>query len=168
MYAKPSRSSRKKKMKLKSLLSAVAPSLGQAIGGPLGSMAVKTIAKKFGVPETEEAVTQAVENATPEQRAQLSEADQAFAIRMRELDIDAFKVQTDDVQDARRSQKGQIFPQVFASVFLMLFFAYIFLITIVPPQQADLALSNLIVGNLMAVISGISGYLYGSQNGKSK
>ena len=153
-------------MKLKGLLSAFAPTLGSAIGGPLGKMAVTAIAGKLGVSDNEEAVTQALETATVEQRQALSEADQAFAIRMRELDIDSFKVQTEDVQHARELHKGLIFPQIFASVFLLLFFGYIFLITVSPPQQADLALSNLIVGNLMAVISGISGYLYGSQNGK--
>jgi hypothetical protein len=154
-------------MKLKGLLSAFAPTLGSAIGGPLGKMAVTAIAGKLGVSDNEEAVTQALETATVEQRQALSEADQAFAIRMRELDIDSFKVQTEDVQNARETHKGLIFPQLFASAFLMLFFGYIFLITVSPPQQADLALSNLIVGNLMAVISGISGYLYGSQNGKN-
>ena len=153
-------------MKLKGLLSAFAPTLGSAIGGPLGKMAVTAIAGKLGVSDTEEAVTQALETATVEQRQALSEADQAFAIRMRELDIDSFKVQTADVQNARETHKGLLFPQLFASAFLMLFFGYIFLITVSPPAQADLALSNLIVGNLMAVISGISGYLYGSQNGK--
>ena len=153
-------------MKLKGLLSAFAPTLGSAIGGPLGKMAVTAIAGKLGVSDTEEAVTQALETATVEQRQALSEADQAFAIRMRELDIDSFKVQTEDVQNARETHKGLIFPQLFASAFLLLFFGYIFLITVSPPAQADLALSNLIVGNLMAVISGISGYLYGSQNGK--
>ena len=153
-------------MKLKGLLSAFAPTLGSAIGGPLGKMAVTAIAGKLGVSDNEEAVTQALETATVEQRQALSEADQAFAIRMRELDIDSFKVQTEDVQNARETHKGLIFPQLFASAFLMLFFGYIFLITVSPPAQADLALSNLIVGNLMAVISGISGYLYGSQNGK--
>ena len=149
-------------MKLKGLLSAFAPTLGSAIGGPLGKMAVTAIAGKLGVSDTEEAVTQAVESASPEQRQALTEADQSFAVRMRELDIDSFKVQTEDVQHARELHKGLIFPQIFASVFLLLFFGYIFLITVSPPQQADLALSNLIVGNLMAVISGISGYLYGS------
>lgn len=155
-------------MKLKSLLQAFAPTLASSVGGPLGSMAVKAIAGKLGVASTEQAVTEAIETATPEQKQALTEADQAFAIKMRELDIDAFRVETKDIQHARETHKGQIFPQVFASVFLLLFFLYIFLITVSPPQQADLALSNLIVGNLMAVISGISGYLYGSQNGNGK
>ena len=155
-------------IKLKALLGAVAPTLGGAIGGPLGSIAIKAVASKLGVSPEETAVERALETATPEQKAALSVEDQAFAVRMRELDIDAFKVQTQDTQHARETHKGQIFPQVFASVFLLLFFLYIFLITVSPPQQADLALSNLIVGNLMAVISGISGYLYGSQNGNGK
>jgi len=156
-------------IKLKALLGAVAPTLSSAIGGgPLASLAIKAVASKLGVPAEETAVERALETATPEQKAALSVEDQAFSVRMRELDIDAFKVQTKDTQHARETHKGQIFPQVFASVFLLLFFLYIFLITVSPPQQADLALSNLIVGNLMAVISGISGYLYGSQNGNGK
>lgn len=153
-------------MKLKSLLGALAPTLGASIGGPLGSLAVKTIAGKLGVPNTEEAVTAAVESATPEQKAVLGQADQEFAIRMRELDIDAFRVQTADAQHAREAHKGEKFPIFFGSVVLIGFFAYVFLITVSPPAQADLALSNLILGNLFAVVSGISGYLYGQQNGK--
>lgn len=153
-------------MKLKKLLGALAPTLGASVGGPLGSLAVKTIASKLGVPNTEQAVTDAVEAATPEQKAVLSQADQEFAIRMRELDIDAFRVQTADVKHAREAHKGEKFPIFFGSVVLIGFFAYVFLITVSPPAQADLALSNLILGNLFAVVSGISGYLYGQQNGK--
>ena len=39
-------------MKLKGLLTSLAPTVGKAIGGPMGGMAVKLVADKLGVSNT--------------------------------------------------------------------------------------------------------------------
>lgn len=73
-------------MDWKKIVSAVAPWIGTALGGPLGGMAVSAIADAFGLSETtESALKQAITGATPEQMLALKTADQQFAIRMQEL-----------------------------------------------------------------------------------
>ena len=51
---------------LKNIVGAVAPTLGTAISGPLGGMAMGKIAEVLGVSNDQKSVQQAIENATPE------------------------------------------------------------------------------------------------------
>ena len=52
---------------IKSVIGAVAPTIGTALGGPLGGAAVSAIAGALGCEPTERAVEKAVQAATPEQ-----------------------------------------------------------------------------------------------------
>lgn len=97
----------------KSLVSSLAPTIGAALGGPIGAMAVKAIADKvLGNPDaTETEVAAALsQGLSGEQIVALKAADAAFVIRMRELDIDVLKVNQEadkayiaDTADARKS-----------------------------------------------------------------
>ena len=152
---------------MKGLLKALAPTLVNVAtsGNPVAGVAIKLAAKKLGIGES--ASIQDIENhieQNPEKIELVKNAENE--IRAMEINLEEFKVKTKDAQHAREIHKGEKFPIFFGSVVLIGFFAYVFLITVNPPAQADLALSNLILGNLFAVVSGISGYLYGQQNGK--
>lgn len=59
--------------KLLDLVKDYAPSVATALGGPLAGAAVSQIAKQFGVEPTVDAVTTALQGATPEQLAKLQE-----------------------------------------------------------------------------------------------
>lgn len=73
-------------MDLKQILAAIAPWIGTALGGPLGGMAVSTVADIFGLSEkTEDAIKTAISGANPEQMLALKNADQQFAVKMQEL-----------------------------------------------------------------------------------
>ena len=61
--------------KLLDIVKSVAPGLATALGGPLAGAAVSAIAEKFGVEDTVEAVTSALQTANPEQLAKLQEID---------------------------------------------------------------------------------------------
>jgi hypothetical protein len=61
--------------KLLDIVKGVAPTLATALGGPLAGAAVTAIAEKFGVEDTVEAVTTALQGANPEQLAKLQEID---------------------------------------------------------------------------------------------
>jgi hypothetical protein len=61
--------------KILDLVKGVAPTLATALGGPLAGAAVTAIAEKFGVEDTVEAVTNALQVASPEQLAKLQEID---------------------------------------------------------------------------------------------
>jgi len=79
----------------KALVSGIAPTLGTALGGPMAGMAIKVIADKLlGNPNASETEVAAAlsQGLSGEQVVALREADNAFAIRMKELDIDILKV----------------------------------------------------------------------------
>lgn len=96
-------------MDWKSIIGAVAPWIGTALGGPLGGMAIEAAANALGISEkTTDAVKQALSGATPEQMLALKSADQSFALQMQAL---GFKQITDleaiaagDRKDARAMQ----------------------------------------------------------------
>jgi len=75
---------------LLNLVRTVAPSIASAVGGPLAGMATRAISDALlGKPDgTEQELAEAAAKATPEQLLALKQAEQDFAIKMRELDID--------------------------------------------------------------------------------
>ena len=60
---------------LKNTLATVAPSLGQAVGGPLGGAAANMIASVLGCKAEPKSIAQAMQNATPEQLLELKKAE---------------------------------------------------------------------------------------------
>ena len=86
---------------LKNVVGAVAPTLGSALGGPMGGMAANMISEVLGCKNEPKAIEKALETATPEQMLALKKAEQEFEVKMKELDVDVFKLETEDIQDAR-------------------------------------------------------------------
>lgn len=95
-------------MDWKSIVKAVAPTIGAALGGPLGGTALRTIAGILLGDEnaSEEAIQQAVISASPEMLLSLKKADQEFEKAMRELGIKEQALYVDDTKHARDSHKG--------------------------------------------------------------
>jgi hypothetical protein len=91
---------------LLNLVKTVAPSIATAVGGPLAGMATKMISEALlGKPDgTEDELLQAAKNATPEQLLALKKAEQDFAIKMRELDIDLERISNEDRNSARNRE----------------------------------------------------------------
>lgn len=107
---------------------ALLPTIGRALGGPLGGMAVEAVGKAIGISEpTLQKVQTALDagTLTGEQVAALREADAQLAIRMRELDIDLEKLATQDRDSARAMQAklNSAVPAVLALVITLGFFA---------------------------------------------
>ena len=66
---------------LKNTLATVAPTLGQAVGGPLGGAAAKMIASVLGCKAEPKSIAQAMQNATPEQLLELKKAEKEFEVK---------------------------------------------------------------------------------------
>ena len=120
---------------LKNVVGAVAPTLGTALAGPMGGMAANMIADVLGVPNTPKAIEKAVQNATPEQMLELKKAEQAFELQMKELDVDVFKLETADIQDARGRFSKDWTARIMGILVVGGFMGYIFLVTLQPPEQ---------------------------------
>lgn len=147
---------------LKSIIGAVAPTLGTALGGPLGGAAVGMIADALGCEPTERAVEKAVQAATPEQLAQIKKAELDFEARMKELDVDIFKLETQDKQDARKHFAKDWTAKLIGLIMVCFFCGYIAMITVMPPEQNSMELINLVLGYMGGLVSAVVSFYFGA------
>lgn len=157
----------------KSIIQTVAPTIGTAVGGPLGGMAVKAISEALlGKPDgTPDEVSKAIENATPEQLTKLKQIDADFKVQMKKLDIDLVRLGAADRNSARQREmvvKDKI-PAVLAVLTMIAFFGYIGLVTFLPAAvMADVGFINIAVGWLGGTASTVVAYYFGSSSGSDK
>ena len=86
----------------KNLLSAVAPTIGTALGGPMGGMAAKMLSETLGVPNNQKSIEQAMQTASPEELAKIKKAELEFEAEMKKLEVDVFALEAQEKQDARK------------------------------------------------------------------
>ena len=96
-------------MDWKALVGSVAPWIGAALGGPLGSAAVGAVANALGLSDkTEESIKNALAGVTPEQMLLLKNADNDFRLKMEEIGFTQVKdleaIAAGDRKDARAMQ----------------------------------------------------------------
>ena len=153
---------------LKNLVGAVAPTIGTALGGPMGNMAMGKIAEVLGVSNNQKSIQQAMQNATPEQMLELKKAEQEFEVQMKELEVDVFKLETQDKQNARGMFSKDWTARIIALVTIGGFLGYIFLVTLQPPEQNSEALINLVLGYLGGLASAIISFYFGASHSNDK
>ena len=149
---------------LKNLVGAVAPTIGTALGGPMGGMAANMIADVLGVPNTPKAIEKAIQEATPEQMLELKKAEQEFELQMKELDVDVFKLEVGDTQDARKTFSKDWTARIVGVSVVGGFMGYIFLVTLQPPEQNSEALINLVLGYLGGLASAVISFYFGASH----
>tara|TARA_R110001632_G_scaffold163714_2_gene282080 strand:+ start:825 stop:1310 length:486 start_codon:yes stop_codon:yes gene_type:complete len=149
---------------IKSVIGAVAPTLGTALGGPMGGMAAKMISDVLGVPNNFKSIEKAMAEATPEQMLELKKTEQAFELQMKELEVDVFALETADIQDARGKFSKDWTARIMGIVVVGGFMGYIFLVTLQPPEQNSEALINLVLGYLGGLASAIISFYFGASH----
>ena len=149
---------------LKNIVGAVAPTLGTALGGPMGGMAANMISEVLGVPNTPKAIEKAIADATPEQMLELKKAENAFEVQMKELEVDVFALETADKQDARGKFSKDWTARIMGIAVVGGFMGYIFLVTLQPPEQNSEALINLVLGYLGGLASAVISFYFGASN----
>ena len=149
---------------LKNVVGAVAPTLGTALGGPMGGMAANMIAEVLGVPNNPKAIEKGIAEATPEQMLELKKAEQAFEVQMKELDVDVFKLEVADGQDARQTFSKDWTARIVGVSVVGGFMGYIFLVTLQPPEQNSEALINLVLGYLGGLASAVISFYFGASH----
>ena len=149
---------------IKSVIGAVAPTLGTALGGPLGGTAAKAISAVLGCDSDPKSLEKAIQQATPEQLTEIKKAELDFETRLAELDVDIFALETADIQDARKSFAGDWTPRVFGLFSLVGFLGYIFLVTVQPPDANSDTIVSLVLGYLGGLVSGISSFYFGASH----
>ena len=153
---------------VKGIIGAVAPTIGTALGGPMGGMAANMVAEALGCDPEPKKIEQAIQAATPEQLAELKKIDADFDIKMKELDVDLFALETADIQSARGMFSKDWTARVIGITVVGGFMGYIFLVTIQPPEQNSEALINLVLGYLGGLASAIISFYFGASNTDKK
>jgi len=153
---------------IKKIIGAVAPTIGTALGGPMGNMAAGLVAEALGCEPTPKKLEQAVQAATPEQLAKIKKLDADFEIKMKELDVDLYALETQDIQDARGRFSKDWTSRIIGVTVVGGFMCYIFLVTLQPPEQNSEALINLVLGYLGGLASAIISFYFGASNKQDK
>ena len=152
---------------IKGLIGDLAPTLGAALGGPVGGAAAGMLANVLGCEPTPQKIEKALQSATPEQLAEIKKAELDFEVRMKELEVDVFALETKDTQHARESFREDWTARAIALVSVLLFGGYILLVTIQPPDANDDGIVNLVLGYLGGIVSSIISFYFGaSKSGK--
>jgi len=147
---------------IKNIVGAVAPTLGTALGGPLGGAAASAIAGVLGCDNDPQSLQKALAKATPEQLSEIKKAELDFESRMKELDVDLYALQTADTADARKHFSKDWTARFLAITLCLLFAGYIVLVTILPQDQNNDAIINLILGSITGSFSTVIAFYFGS------
>jgi hypothetical protein len=111
----------------KSIVGAVAPTIGASLGGPLGGMAAQALTSALGIKADakEPEIARAMASATPDQLLAIKRAEIEFQERMLELDIDLERIAADDRDSARQRevQTRDWMPKVLALLVIAGFLA---------------------------------------------
>ncbi len=157
---------------LLNLVRTVAPTIASAVGGPLAGMATRAISEALlGKPEgTEEELQRAAASASPEQLLALKQAEQSFAVQMRELDIDLERIASADRASAREREvkTGDYTPKALAGAVTLGFFGVLgYMISYGLPQHGGEAML-VMLGTLGTAWGAIISYYFGSSAGSKE
>jgi len=155
---------------LLNLVRTVAPSIASAVGGPLAGMATRAISEALlGKPDgSEQELAEAAARATPEQLLALKQAEQDFAVKMRELDIDLERIANEDRSSARNREVAtrDWTPRVLAGLVTGGYFGVLFyMLRNGLPQHGGSEAMLVMLGTLGTAWGGIMAYYFGSSAG---
>jgi len=153
---------------IKGLVGDLAPTIGAALGGPVGGAAAGMLANVLGCEPTPQKIEKALQTATPEQLAEIKKAELDFEVRMKELEVDVFALETKDTQHAREAFSEDWTARAIAIMSIVLFGGYILLVTIQPPDANDDGIVNLVLGYLGGVVSSIVSFYFGASKSNGK
>ena len=148
------------------LLGNIAPVIATAVAGPAGGLVVSAIAKKFGVADTIEAVTQAVAG------------DPDAALKLAQIDLETLKVEHANTADARAMQVAALaqsdvfskrFPMYLTAFWSLGAAAYIGFITFSIIPEQNIRFADTILGFILGtVIATLLNFWFGSSIGSKE
>jgi len=157
--------------KIKQLIATVAPTLGTALGGPLGGAAGVFLAQALGVnPGDDKAIEAKLASADPATLLALKKADQDFQAHMAELGIESDKLVYDDKANARAREIAvkDNTPAVLAYAITVGFFGTLgFMLWNGKPAVGGDALL-VMLGSLGTAWAGVVSFYFGSSLGSAR
>ena len=156
--------------KAKNVIQTVAPTLGAALGGPLGALAGNVIAAALGGGDGK-SVEDALLTQKPETLLALRNAEMSFQLELEKLGVETEKLAVQDRASARDMAKVNMVPQMWMSgLFIGGYFSIILSLifgvaSVEPNDQMNL---NLLLGVLTAGIPTILAFWFGSTAGSAQ
>lgn len=177
-------------MEWKKLLSSIAPTIATALGGPLAGVALKSISETlFSGKDIDESDLKKLLNSGLDESvlSKLKEIDNAFTIKMRELDIDVENLKitretlyVNDTQDARKYKDNKVFwlgvviLSSFALIMIVALFGSYALLTGSMPlsDPSTIGMVSGFVGTIIGYVAAnaqqVVSFFFGSSAGSSK
>lgn len=163
----------------KKAITTIAPALGAALPlpPPLGPLAAKFIAEKVlgKADATEDDMVTALASGDPKTMLALKEADQAFALHMKELGIKEEQLHAEDRASARTREiaTGDRTPQrlayaILGGFFLVLVGQFWLAIQEFEINSAAQRTIDITTGVLFALVLAVKDYIYGSSAGSDR
>lgn len=154
----------------KKIISAIAPSLGAALGGPAGAVAVSAVIAALGLSPkaSAEDVAEAVQSLSSADILALKKADQEFALRMKELDTSAEKDRLSDLDSARKREvavQDKAVPRLAALV--VAGFIGMSVVVLTGSVKVDSVLAGTVIGYVSGACTQVLSYYFGTSKSSS-
>lgn len=152
------------------ILGQLAPNIASMIGGPIAGMAVQSIGSALGLlPEQAKDPAQliaAVNGMTFDQMTALKKADQDFAVKMKDLDLEPERLANADRDSARDMQirTRDRAPDVIAGAVITGFFCLTGVLSFMTVPIANHDILIALVGVLAAGVNSILQFFFGSSS----
>lgn len=162
-------------MDWKDIVSSVAPTIGAALGGPMGAAAVKFIASEFvGSDDVDEdGVAEIIAGSSFNELSKLKSLDNQFKLEMKALNIDVYALEVQDRDSARDLFKTSVWPQItLSTAFVGGYFLVLYFLMSSGLADGESMLNNpvftTILGVLTAAIPQILNFWFGSSLGSKE
>ena len=98
----------------------------------------------------------------------MKQADEEFKNRIKEMEIDleSFKTEVEDRQDARENFASDWTPKIFSILCLLLYGGFVMIVTLMPHDQNDETIISLVLGQLSGILGTAAAFFYGGSSGK--
>lgn len=150
---------------MKGILKALAPKLLDVVASsnPVAATVLKMATKKLGMPEnsTPEQIEEEIER-NPEKATMITDIEKQ--VDLMNIELESFKTEVADRKHARETFKNDWTPKVFCILALVLYGAYVMIVTVAPFEQNETIIS-LVLGQLSGILGTCAAFFY-SSNGK--
>lgn len=130
-----------------------APDIASAVltgGATLPALAIKAVADATGQPvESMDQLQNVVSNATPDQMVKVTQANNNFKIRMRELDNELVNAELGDKQHARATHKSHPMPAIICIAMTLIVAVGGYLLFTIDIPESNLEISYLLFGAVL-------------------
>lgn len=156
-------------MDLKKILGAIAPTLATALLGPVGGLAVEVLGNALGIDQpTQDKIQDAFKTGqmTGDQIVAVKQAENAFLLRCKELDIDLERIHAGDRDSARKREveTKDWTPRILAGVIVVTWglVQWHLLTNVIHDDMRELVMR--VLGTLDAALMLVLSYYYGASN----